>query len=101
MHSLLTTNSDYFETNSPILKKTWTGINELLFRRKKNLKTITAIKDPNNKNKLVKDSSHIPNIINEHFASVESKLASKISSSQQHYLVFVDKNMSPMPSFFF
>ena len=72
-----------------------------MFRRKKNLKTITAIKDPNNKNKLVKDSSHIPNIINEHFASVESKLASKIPSSQQNYLVFVDKNMSPMPSFFF
>ena len=35
------------------------------------------------------------------FVSVEIKLASKIPSSQQHYLVLVDKNMSPMPSFFF
>ena len=51
------------------IKKTWTGINELLFLRKKNLQAVTAIKDPNNKNKLVKDSSHIPNIVNEHFAS--------------------------------
>ena len=45
--------SDYFEANMSNIKKTWTGINELLFRHKKNLKTITAIKDPNNKNKLV------------------------------------------------
>ena len=42
------------------------SINELLFRRKKSLKTITAIKDPNIKNKLVKHPSHIPNIVNEH-----------------------------------
>ena len=80
-----------------ILKKTWTGTNELLFCRKKNLKTITPIKDPNN----MMDSSHIPNIVNEHFASVGSKLASKIPSSKQHYLDFVNKNMLAMPSFFF
>ena len=72
-----------------------------MFRCKNNLKTITAINDPNNKNKLVKHSSNIPNIVNEHFASVGSKLASKIPSSQQHYLDFVSKNMSPTPSFFF
>ena len=47
------------------------------------------------------DSSHIPNIVNEHFASVGSKLASKIPSSKQHYLDFVNKNMLAMPSFFF
>ena len=57
-------------------KKTLTGINEVLFRRKKKLKTFTTIKNPNNKNKLIKDSSHIPNIVNEQFASVGSKLAS-------------------------
>ena len=85
----------------PNTKKTWTGINEFLFRLKNNLKTITAIKDPSNKNKLVKDSSHIPNFVNEHFTTVGSKLASKIPSSQQHYLEFVSKKTSPMPSFFF
>ena len=47
------------------------------------------------------NQSHIPNIVNEHFASVGSKLAYKIPSSQQHYLDFVNKNMFPMPSFFF
>ena len=70
------------------------------FHTRQSLKTITAIKDPNNKNKLVKDSSHIPNIVNEHFASVRSRLANKIPSSQQHYLDFVNKNMFPMPSSF-
>ena len=80
-------------------KKTWTGINEVLFRRKKKLKTFTTIKDPNNKIKLIKDSSH--NLVNEQFASVGSKLASKIPSSQQHFLDFANINMSPMPPFFF
>ena len=51
-------------------------------------------------NKLVMDSSHIPNIINKHFASIGSKLASKIPPSQ-HYLDFVNKNMSPTQSFCF
>ena len=71
------------------------------FHTRQSLKTITAIKDPDNKNKLVKDSSHIPNIVNEHFASAGSRLANKIPSSQQYYLDFVNKNMFPMPSFFF
>ena len=36
-------------------KKTWTGINEVSFRRKKKLNAVIAIKDPICKNKLVKD----------------------------------------------
>ena len=52
------------------IKKTWTGINDVPFRRKKKLNTVIAIKDPICKNKLVKDFSHIPNIADEHFASV-------------------------------
>ena len=96
--------SDYFEANMSNIKnkkKTWTGINQLSFCRKKELNTIIEIKDPIYKNKLVKDFSHIPNIAKEHFASVGSKLASKIPSSQQHYLDFVNKTMSPIPSSFF
>ena len=90
--------SDYFEANMSNFKnKTWTGINELSFRRKEKRNTIIAIKDPIYKNKLVKDFSHIPNIADEHFATVGSKLASKIPSSQQHYLDFVNKTMSPIP----
>ena len=67
-------------------KKTWTGINEVSFRRKKKLNAVIAIKDPICKNKLVKDFSHIPNIADEHFASDGSKRVSEILSSQQHWL---------------
>ena len=82
--------SDYFEANMSNIKKkkkkTWTGINEVSFRRKKKLNAVIAIKDPICKNKLVKDFSHIPNIADEHFASDGSKRVSEIPSSQQHWL---------------
>ena len=80
--------SDYFEANMSNInkKKTWTGINEVSFRRKKKLNAVIAIKDLICKNKLVKDFSHIPNIADEHFASDWSKRVSEIPSSQQHWL---------------
>ena len=37
------------------MKKTWQGINELLHRRKQNLKVISALKDFNNRNKIVEE----------------------------------------------
>ena len=70
------------------MKKTWEGINDVLHHRKKT-KLITALKDPNNGNKIVKEPSQIPNILNELFASVGNRLASKIPTSQQHYLNYV------------
>ena len=80
--------SDYFEANMSNInkKKTWTGISEVSFRRKKKLNPVIAIKDLICKNKLVKDFSHIPNIADEHFASDWSKRVSEIPSSQQHWL---------------
>ena len=80
--------SDYFEANMSNInkKKTWTGINEVSFRRKKKLNAVIAIKDLICKNKLVKDFSHIPIIADEHFASDWSKRVSEIPSSQQHWL---------------
>ena len=81
------------------MKKTWQGINELLNRRKRNFKLITALKDPNNNNKVTKKPSRIPNILNDHFASVGNKLASKLPPAQHHYLDYLRK--SPDSSFFF
>ena len=43
----------FFENNMANMKKTWQGINELLHRRKQNLKVISALKDFNNRNKIV------------------------------------------------
>ena len=82
------------------MKKTWEGINDVLHRRKKT-KLITALKDPNNGNKIVKEPSQIPTILNELFASVGNRLASKISTSQQHYLNYVSHCKSPTSSFLF
>ena len=83
-------------------KETWQGINELLHRRKKkNLKVISALKDFNNRNKIIKEGSRIPNIINEHFATVGNRLANNLPIPQKHHLDYVDKCKSPISSFLF
>ena len=61
---------------------------------KKNLKVISALKDFNNRNKIIKEGSRIPNIINEHFATVGNR-------PQKHHLDYVDKCKSPISSFLF
>ena len=68
---------------------------------KKNLKAISALKDFNNRNKIVKDGSRIPNIINEHFATVGNRLAKKLSIPQKHHLDYAEKCKSPISSFLF
>ena len=45
------------------MKKTWEGINDVLYRRKKT-KIVTAIKDLNKSNKIVKESPQVANILN-------------------------------------
>ena len=76
-------------------------LNELLHRRKQNLKVISALKDFNNCNIIVREGSRIPNIINEHFATVRNRLTKKLPIPQNHYLDYVDKGKSPISSFFF
>ena len=49
----------------------------------------------------MKEPSQIPNILNEFFASVGNRLASKIPTSQQHYLNYVSHCKSPTSSFLF
>jgi len=41
---------------------------------KQNLKVMSALKDFNNRNKIVKEGSWMPNIINEHFRIVGNRL---------------------------
>ena len=89
---------DYFEHNVANIKKTWEGINEVLYRRKRNFKNITKLKD---KGKIVKEASQIPNILNKHFASVGTRLASKLPPPPKHHLDYVSKCISPLSSFLF
>ena len=65
---------------------------------KKNLKVISALKDFNNRNKIVKDGSRIP--VNEHFATVGNRLANKLPIPLNHHLDYFDKCKSHHPSFF-
>ena len=80
-------------------KRTWTGINEVLFRRKKNSRLLLQLRIQTirlNWSKIL----HITLSINS-LRLLGSKLASKIPSSQQRFLDFANINMSPMPPFFF
>ena len=90
----------YFECNMTEMKRTWKGINELLYRRNTNSKTITTVKDLINDSAIAREPSKISNIMNEHFASVGGRLAGKLASPRHHFLEYVIKCKSPSSSFF-
>ena len=83
------------------MKKTWQGINELLHRRTRNLKVISAQKDFNSRNKIVKEGSRIPNVINKHLATAGNRPANNLLIPQKRRLNYVDKRKSPISSFLF
>ena len=62
----------FFNDNINNTKKTWQGINSLISNNRKVKKPITALKDPNT-NKIIRDKSKLPGVINKHFASVGQK----------------------------
>ena len=82
------------------MKKTWEALNNLLNRKTKKSRHVNAIKDFNNGNKINRNPQRIANILNEHFASVGEKLASKIPASGDHR-DFLKKTKSPASSFMF
>ena len=85
---------DYFNTHLTDMKKTWAG-NHILNRKIKNNKEISGIKDHNNNNEIVRDHSCVSNVLNEHFASVGSQLASNLPSIQVDHTRFLYKCQSP------
>ena len=90
---------DYFMTNSNDIKRTWEGINMLINRKRKNVSSITALKRPGNGG-LSHHTSELPNILNNHFASVGPNLAAKIPQSQTHFSSYLPKS-STLGSFAF
>ena len=74
-----------FKNNLNDLRKTWQAINSLLNRRKRSLKLINKLKDPQINNSIVDDPSRIPNIINKYFSSVGNNLATKMSQAGHSY----------------
>lgn len=93
--------SEYFNNNITNMKKTWEGINTLLHRKPKSSKRLSALKDPTNGNKITRNPSRIPNILNEHFASVGHKLASRLPSANYSFADYLAKSKSPQSSFLF
>ena len=89
---------NYF--NSHNMKKTWEGINNLLYRNTKSSRQIHLIKDPDDGGKICRDPQKIANVLNEHFVSVGRKLADKIPDFTHHHR-FLISTKSPGTSFFF
>ena len=81
------------------MKKTWEALNNLLNRKTKKSWQVNAIKDFNNGSKINRNPQRLANILNEHFASVGEKLASKIPASGDHR-DFLKKNPKSPTSFF-
>ena len=76
------------------MKKTWQGINELLHRRKKNLKVISALKDLNNRNKIVKEGSHSvprPILLNIFKSLIHSYLTYGLAAWCRAYKTYLNK----------
>ena len=68
---------------------------------KKNLTVISALKGFNNHNKIVKEGSRIPNIIDKHFATVRNRLANNLPIPQKHHLNHIDECKSSISFFQF
>ena len=74
----------YFYTNISNMKQTWIGINELINRGKKKMKSMNALKGPNS-SQLIHDLSKLPTILTQHFATCGSALAAKLPHPERHY----------------
>ena len=62
---------------------------------------ISAQKDFNSRNKIVKEGSRIPNVINKHLATAGNRPANNLLIPQKRRLNYVDKRKSPISSFLF
>ena len=81
--------TDFFDINLKNIRKTWKGINSLLAKNKSSTKPILSLKDPKRNNKIIKDQSQFPNILNEHFSTIGNKLANKPDRHQNNpFLIF-------------
>ena len=91
--------TNFFNDNLTNMKKTWEGINSIHARKSNNSKPISFIKDPDDDNSISSNPNRTANILNEHFASVGSKLANKLPSVQSNYFDVLNRYNSPDTSF--
>ena len=91
----------FFENNTVNMKKICQGISKLLHRRKKKFKVISALKDFNDRKKIVMECSRIPNIIKEHFTTIGNRLSNNLPIPPKNHLDYVDKCKSSISSYLF
>ena len=81
------------------MKKTWTGINEVMNRNKRKSKPIVGLKRLNG-NGVTRNPAELPNVLNDFFSTVGQKLAANVPDSNCHYREYLaDTNFTS--SFFF
>lgn len=91
--------ANYFESNLHNMKNTWAGINSLINSKKYSKKSLNCLKDPYTGQKEYNESK-LCNIMNTHFTSIGSNLASKIPHSEKHFSDYL-KHIDQRNSFFF
>ena len=78
----------YFELNISNMKKTWQGINNLIYGKKKSRKSISCIRtcSSNNENgTLVSNPKEIPDVLNSYFSNIGANLANNIPQITKTY----------------
>ena len=73
------------------MKKTWIGIKNILNNETKKKKSVSALKDYTNNDKVSCDLTQIPDIFNEHFVTVGQKLANQLPSTLKRFTDFLGK----------
>ena len=74
----------YFTQYMNDMKKTWTGINEIMSRNKRKSKPIVGLKRLN-ENGVSHNVAELPNVLNDFFSTVGQKLASNVPDANCHY----------------
>ena len=70
------------------MKKTWTGINEIMNRNKRKSKPIVGRKRLNG-NGVTRNTAELPNLPNDFFSTVGQKLAANVPDSNCHYCEYL------------
>ena len=78
------------------MKKTWTGINEVMNRNKKKSKPIVCLKRLNG-NGVTRNPADLPNVLNDFFSTVGQKLAVNVPDSNCHYSEYLNILILPVP----
>ena len=89
----------YFTQYMNDMKKTWTGINEIMSGNKRKSKPIVGLKRLNG-NGVTHNVAELPNVLNDFFSTVGQKLASNIPDANCRYKDYL-ANANFTSSFFF